>query len=220
MAVHAASPRGPIEVDHSARAAPPTMASKVGAWDVWERASPARSGRPPREITVPTRASGRSAAAISAAAAPVLGAETAPRAVARGPLGSGPAAQSMAATDKGWAQPIHVEAILSRVCSSIASSSRVQQVEQQRRRSRRPWSTLRDRAVSLSEAAAAAAVGEHDHTPGLLRHGRGAPAAMAVRRRPPRRPRRTRAGLGGCRVGRRGHRHTGRAAQQVHHLLI
>src|SRR5215203_5670501 len=48
---------------------PPTMSS-VGA-ATRDNASPARSGRPPRETTAPT-ASGHFAAATSAAAAPVL----------------------------------------------------------------------------------------------------------------------------------------------------
>jgi hypothetical protein len=48
---------------------PPTMSS-VGALTS-ANASPARSGLPPRETTAPT-VSGRSAAATSAAAAPVL----------------------------------------------------------------------------------------------------------------------------------------------------
>ena len=48
---------------------PPTM-SNVGAW-TFGNASPARSGRPPRETTAPTSC-GSSAAATSAAAPPVL----------------------------------------------------------------------------------------------------------------------------------------------------
>ena len=60
--------RRPIEVSTTS-SAPPTIRS-VGA-TTRGNASPARSGRPPREITTRT-SDGRSAAAIRAAAAPVL----------------------------------------------------------------------------------------------------------------------------------------------------
>ena len=96
---------------------PPTMSS-VGA-STRASASPARSGRPPREITARTRA-GRAAAAMSAAAAPVL--------APKQPIGS--------AASAGWSPAQSIAAItrsasrsMSKrnwpVCSSTASSSRV-----------------------------------------------------------------------------------------------
>ena len=61
------SARSFIAITGSSR--PPTI-SNVGAM-TWGRASPARSGRPPRDTTALTR-SGRSAAATRAAPPPVL----------------------------------------------------------------------------------------------------------------------------------------------------
>jgi hypothetical protein len=58
-----------IEIDHHGIEPPPTI-SNVGARTICS-VLPARSGRPPRETIAPTT-SGRSPAATTAAAAPVL----------------------------------------------------------------------------------------------------------------------------------------------------
>src|SRR5258705_675326 len=96
---------------------PPTI-NRVGA-RTRGRADPARSGRPPRETTAPT-AAGRSAAATSAAPAPVL----APKYPRRSSHVSGfSASQSVTPTSRSASSPM-----LKRSCAvrrSPSSSSRV-----------------------------------------------------------------------------------------------
>ena len=133
---------------------PPTM-RRVGAC-TRERASPARSGRPPREMTSRTR-SGRSAAVTNAAAAPVLAPNNAR---GRSAVSSCCASQSTAPVSRAASRRMSKRS--SAVRRSMSSSSGCQQVQQQGG----PANLLqcaRHAPIARTVATAAAAVGEeHD----------------------------------------------------------
>ena len=120
-------------------------------------ARPARSGRPPRDTTAPT-VSARRAAAINAAAAPVL----APNSPIRSADVSGcRRAQSMAATRRRPAT--RCRSGVRRWRSSSVSSAGVSRSIEQRAQSG-SLQACGDGAVARAVAAAAAAVREHDQS--------------------------------------------------------
>ena len=135
---------------------PPTI-RRVGA-RTRVSAGPARSGRPPREMTART-ASGRSAAAIRAAAAPVL----APKS-AMAPGAAGCVARPVDRRHDAAAQHRDTEAIRARLHVDHGLG-RTQEIEQERAEAG-GLERAGDGAVPGAEAAAAAAVREHDQAGG------------------------------------------------------
>ena len=119
---------------------------------------PARSGRPPREMTART-ASGRSAAAIRAAAAPVLAPKSA---MAPGAAGCVP--RPVDCRHDAAAQHRDTEAMLTRLVVD-RGLGRTQEIEQERAEAG-GLERAGDGAVAGAEAAAAAAVREHDQAGG------------------------------------------------------
>ena len=156
-------PSGRLRLSSStSRSAPPTI-SRVGA-RTRPSAAPARSGRPPREMTAPT-SSGRSAAVISAAAAPVLAPNSGER-HSGGSLGRGEPVGRVG-EPPGQQPDVEPERPRAGVDPLLGLGEQVQQ-------QRSVAGVLQpggDLPVARAVPAAAAAVGEQDHAARQLRDG-------------------------------------------------